>query len=89
MISPILTKLYGSILEKKINTWIESHGKRDRGQVGFRGYHSTVDHLVTFRIIAEECRNDKIDLLCCFIDFIKTFLTLFLGLTSRNRLEGS
>jgi hypothetical protein len=73
MISPILAKLYGSILEKKINTWLESNGKRAKGQAGFRGYHSTVDHLVTFRIIAEECHNDKIDLLCCFIDFRKYF----------------
>jgi hypothetical protein len=32
-----------------------------------------VDHLVTFRIIVEECHNDKIDLLCCFIDFRKYF----------------
>jgi hypothetical protein len=54
MISLILVKLYGIILEKKINLWLESHGKRDKGQARFRRYHSTVDHLVTFRIIAEE-----------------------------------
>jgi hypothetical protein len=28
MISPILVKLYGIILEKKISLWLESHGKR-------------------------------------------------------------
>jgi hypothetical protein len=76
IISPILTKLYGSILEKKIDAWIERHGKRARGKFGFRGYHSTMDHLVTFRIIIEECRNDKTDLLCCFIDFRKVFNTV-------------
>jgi hypothetical protein len=54
MISPILAKLYGIILEKKINLWLENHGKRAKDQDGFRRYHSTVDHLVTFRIIAEE-----------------------------------
>jgi hypothetical protein len=32
MISPILAKLYGSILEKKISIWLESHGKRAKGQ---------------------------------------------------------
>jgi hypothetical protein len=52
MISSILDKLYGIILEKKINIWLESHGKRAKGQAGFRRYHSTMDHLVTFRIIA-------------------------------------
>jgi hypothetical protein len=43
---------------------------------GFIIYHSTLDHLVTFRIITEECRNDKTDLICCFIDFRKYFDTM-------------
>jgi hypothetical protein len=54
MISPILAKIYGILLEKKISLWIEIHGKRTKGQDGFRRYHSTMDHLVTFRIIAKE-----------------------------------
>jgi hypothetical protein len=59
MISLILAKLYGIILEKKISLWLESHGKKTKGQVGFRRYHSTMDHLVTFKIIAEEFCNTK------------------------------
>jgi hypothetical protein len=31
MISPILAKIYGIILEKKISLWLESHGKRAKG----------------------------------------------------------
>ena len=31
MISPILAKLYGIILEKKINGWLEIEGKRAKG----------------------------------------------------------
>ena len=31
MISPILAKLYGIILEKKIILWLESHSKRAKG----------------------------------------------------------
>jgi hypothetical protein len=76
MISPILTKLYGIVLENKIGSWIEIHGKRARGEAGFRGYHSIVDHLVTFRIIAEEFHNDKTSLLYCFVDFRKDFDTV-------------
>ena len=34
MISPLLAKLYGIILEKKINEWIETKGKQDKGQAG-------------------------------------------------------
>jgi hypothetical protein len=76
MISPILAKLYGIILEKKISLWLESHGKRAKGQARFRRYHSTVDHLVTLRIIAEEFHNTKTNLLCCFVDFRKSFDTV-------------
>jgi hypothetical protein len=32
-----------------------------------------VDHLVTFRIIAEEFRNTKTNLFCCFVDFRNSF----------------
>jgi hypothetical protein len=73
MISPILSKLYGIVLEKKISLWLESHRKRDKGHTGFRRYHSSVNHLVTLRIIVEECHNNKTKLTCCFIDFNKSF----------------
>jgi hypothetical protein len=50
MISPILAKLFGIILEKIIRLWLKIHGKRDKGQAEFRRYHSTMDHLVTLVI---------------------------------------
>ena len=51
---PLLSKLFGFILEKKIGVWIESEGKRDKGQAGFRTHHSTINHLITLWIIAKE-----------------------------------
>ena len=59
MNSLILSKLYGITLEKKIIIWLKICGKRAKGQAGFRRYHSTLDHLVTFRIITEELCNTK------------------------------
>ena len=38
MISQILAKFYGIILEKKISIWLESHCKRAKGQARFRRY---------------------------------------------------
>ena len=73
MISPLLAKLYGLILEKKISIWLESEGKWAKGQAGFRREHSTMDDLVTLRIIVEKCRNDKFNLFCCFMDFRNAF----------------
>ena len=51
-------------------------GKWAKGQTGFRRNHSTMDHLVTLRIIANECCNNKSDLYCCFADFRKDFDTM-------------
>ena len=50
--------------------------KRDKCQSGFRRNHSTTYHLVALRIIAEEWRNIKSDLFCCFMDFRKDFDTI-------------
>ena len=76
MISPLLAKLYGIILEKKLNIWLENEGKWAKGQAGFRRKHSTTDHIVKLRIVVEaECRNDKSNLFCCFVDFRKAFDT--------------
>jgi hypothetical protein len=73
MTIPILSKLYKSILENKINVWIENHGKRTKDHIGFKRYHSTIDHFVTFMIIIEEFHNNKTNPLHCFIDFRKCF----------------
>jgi hypothetical protein len=78
MISPILAKLYGIILEKKISLWLESHGKRAKSHAGFRRYHSTVDHLVTFRIIVEEFRILK-PIFFVVLLTLENLLTWFLG----------
>jgi hypothetical protein len=86
MISLILAKLYGIILEKKNSLWLRSHGKRAKGHTRFRRYHSTVDHIVTFRIIAEEFCNTKTNHFCCFDDFRKAF-DMFPRKNLWNRLE--
>ena len=65
MIIPWLSKLYGIILEKNINGWLEMKGKQDKGQTSFRRNRSTTDHPLTLRIVAEECRNKNLAYLVC------------------------
>jgi hypothetical protein len=86
MINLILAKLYGIILEKKISLWLESHGKIVKGEAMFKRYHSTLDHLVTSRIIAEDYCNTKTNFFCCFVDFRKSF-DMFPRKNLWNRLE--
>jgi len=86
MISPIFSKLYGIILENKISLWLESHGKRAKGKVGFKRYHSMVYHLITFTIITEEFQNTKTNLFSCFFHF-KFFFDMVPRKNPWNRLK--
>ena len=76
MIIPLLAKLYGIILENKISICLESEGNRAKGQAGFRRQHSKTNHLITLRIIMEECCNDKSNLFFFFVDFRNDFDTV-------------
>ena len=51
-------------------------GKWAKEQVCFRRHYSTMDHLITLRIFAMECRNNKYGIFCCFVDFRKSFDTV-------------
>lgn len=76
MISHILSKLHGIILENKISFWLEIHAKKAKGQARFMRYHSIMDHHVTLRIIVEEFHNNKINHFCCFLN-LERLLTPF------------
>ena len=76
MVSLTIAKLYCTIMEKKISTWVESTRKRPLGQARFRPEHSTMDHLVTLRVIMEESRLQGKTLYFCFVDFQKAFNTI-------------
>ena len=76
MLAPIMTKLFGSLLESKLNVWAEKHTKRAKGQAGFTAHQSTVDHLITLRVTMEESRRQGKPLYMCFVDFKKAFDTV-------------
>jgi len=73
MIFPLLAKPFKTILEKKISNWIDENKIRAKYQAGFRDKHLTIDHILTFRIIAQNCHNNKEDIFSCFVDFKKSF----------------
>jgi len=52
-IGPILTKLFVTILDKRLSEWAKQHGLRAKGQTGFRKNYHTIDQLVIWRILIE------------------------------------
>jgi hypothetical protein len=75
-VGPILAKLFAMILEKRLSEWVEEHGLRAEGQVGFRKYYHTTDQLFIFRTLIEQSKAKNKPLYCCFIDFKKAFDTM-------------
>ena len=76
MIGSCMSKLLGSILEQLISSWAEANNKRAIEQEGFRPKHSTIDHLMSLRVLMEESRLKGKHLHCCFVDFTKAFDTI-------------
>ncbi|MCO5574127.1 hypothetical protein L7F22_027906 [Adiantum nelumboides] len=60
----------------EMSKWAENNNKQAIGQAGFRPKHSTIDHLVTLRVITENCRLKGQTMYCCFVDFQKAFDTI-------------
>ena len=67
MINPLFAKLFGSMLENKINKWAEERDKHAKGKAGFRLKQSTVDHCKTLRHIVEKVweKTEEFFLLHC------------------------
>jgi hypothetical protein len=72
-VGPILAKLFAMILEKRLNEWVEQHGLRAKGQVGFHKDYHTTDQLFILQTLIEQSKAKKKPLYCYFVDFKKAF----------------
>jgi len=74
MVNPLFGKLFGSMVERRINSWVEKEGKRAKGHAGFRPRHSTIDHCITLKNFIEKVWDiHGEESFCCFVDFKKVF----------------
>ena len=67
MINPLFAKLFGSMVENKINKWAEKNDKHAKGQVGFRPKHSIMDHGITLRHIIEKVWEKEEEAFYCLL----------------------
>lgn len=74
----IVSKIFTSILNKRLYNWAEDGNKIGREQAGFRRNHSTIDHIYTLTSMISNClygrRRSK--LYIAFIDYKKAFDTV-------------
>jgi hypothetical protein len=61
------------IFDKRLSEWVEQHGLRAKGHVGFcKDYHTT-DQIFILRTLIEQNKAKKKPFYCCFVDFKKVF----------------
>ena len=80
-VGTILSKLYATVLERRISSWAEDKGLRASGQAGFRKDHRTTDNILIMRTLIESSKALKTSkqhgmLYACFVDFRKAFDTV-------------
>ncbi|MES9882143.1 MAG: reverse transcriptase family protein [Sedimenticola sp.] len=66
-------KLFTSILNKRLNTFLEHEQILNENQAGFRKHYSTTDHIFVLYVMTELLKTRKQKLFCTFIDFSKAF----------------
>ena len=66
-------KIYSSVLNARLNTYLESHDKIHNGQNGFRKKCGTIDHLYSLTSIVKDKIDKKEPVYTCYVDFKKAF----------------
>jgi hypothetical protein len=68
MVNPLMGKFFGSMTV--------GQKMREKGHVGFRPRHSTIDQCVTLRHLIEKLWDKQGETTNCFVDFKKAFDTV-------------
>ena len=68
-----LSKLFTSILNNRLTTFLNTYEILQENQAGFRKTYSTTEHIFTLNSLLELFRAHKKKLYCAFIDFSQAF----------------
>lgn len=74
----VCSKVYGSIINQRLQSWVEENNLTGECQAGFKKGYSTVDHLFTLLACVQKqfSRTNNRKLYIAFIDFQKCFDTI-------------
>ena len=77
-LTDISSKIYGTIINKRIQKWVDENNITGEVQAGFKSGYSTIDHVFTLMACVQKrfCNTNKRKLYVAFIDFRKCFDTI-------------
>ena len=68
-----LGKVFTSILNNRLTTFLDEHNILNENQAGFREGYATTDHILTLHLLLEYMNFNKSTLYCCFMDLSKAY----------------
>ena len=85
----VVGKLYTSIINNRISSWLEKNKKLVEEQAGFRSKRSTSEQIFILKEIIQERGAKKRNTICCFLDIRKAYDTVFReGLWDAMKVKG-
>ena len=88
----IASKLYSTVINMRLQKWIESHNITGEHQAGFKAHYSTVDHIFTLLSCIQKQFSHNRKLYVAFVDFEKAFDSisrkLLWTILSKNGVKG-
>ena len=73
LVSSFFLKCFTSILNKRVNDWVENNNIVSDAQFGLRKGRSSVDAILVLNAVIQKILNEKKRLYCAFIDLKKAF----------------
>ena len=78
-VMPCLAKLFNSILNNRLQNYLDTNKIINPHQIGFQPNARTVDHMFLPRTLIEKYACNKSKLFACFVDFEKAFDSVLLS----------
>ena len=75
-LTDISSKVYGSIINKRIQNWVNDNNITGEQQAGFKSGYSCIDHVFTLLACVQKQFSNNRKLYVAFIDFEKCFDTI-------------
>ena len=76
-VSNCLGKLFNTIINKRIVTYLETNKLLSDTQIGFRPGHRTTDHIFLLKTIIDKYKHQKKHVYACYVDLSRAFDTIW------------
>jgi hypothetical protein len=76
-ISSCVSKLFNSVLNSRLQNFLENRNIINREQIGFHKNHRTTDHMFILKSLMDAYKAKRKPLYLCFVDFQKAFDTVW------------